>query len=86
MDQLAEKFSQLTILGSFLLGLQNVASTYQELNSRLFEDSLEKSSTFQFGLSNIAISYQALLHDSTIPVQRVLLSGAQEGLVLIVTS
>jgi hypothetical protein len=43
-------------------------------------------SPFPFGLRNMAASNQALLQDSTSLVQRIPLIGAQEGLVLTITS
>jgi hypothetical protein len=71
---------------SFLMGLRNVASTYQEFNSGFLQSFFKKSDPFPFGLNNMATSYQALLHGSTSPIRGVLLTRVQEGLVLTITS
>jgi hypothetical protein len=63
-----------------------MASVHQEFNSGYLQNSLKKSSPFPFGLHDMATSYQILLQGSVSPVQRVPLIGAQEGLVLTITS
>jgi hypothetical protein len=83
---LAEKFSILVIPSSSPLGLRNVASTFQGLSSRLFKDPHTKLSTFSSRFPNTATSYQALLRVLADSVQMVRLTGAQEELVLTVTS
>jgi hypothetical protein len=71
-------------LSPFLFGLRNTAASYQAL---LHPSSLyDGPSPFPFGLHNMATSYQALLQDSASPIWRIPLTGAQEGLVLTVTS
>jgi hypothetical protein len=71
---------------SFLLGLHNMASTYQEFNSGFLQSSFKKPDPFPLGLNNVATSYQALLQGSASPMRRVPLTGAQEGLILTITS
>ena len=44
---------------SFLMGLQNAASAYQEYNSENTQNLFKKSDPFPFGLHNMAKSYQA---------------------------
>jgi hypothetical protein len=61
-----------------------MAASYQAL---LHLSSLYNGpSPFPFGLCNMVASYQALLQDSASLVRRIPLTGAQEGLVLTVTS
>jgi hypothetical protein len=52
---------------SFPRGLHNLASFYQEFNSRYFQNSFKKLGPFPFGLHNMATSYQALLQGSISP-------------------
>ena len=66
--------------------LQNAASAYPEYNSEYTQDLFKKSYPFPFELYNMAKSYQARLEGSLDPVLRMLLKGAQEGLVLTITS
>ena len=66
--------------------LQNVASAYQEYNSECTQNLFKESDLFPFGLRNMAKSYQAQLEGSLDPVLRMPLRGAQEGLVLTITS
>ena len=73
-------------LSSFLMGLQNTASSYQEYNSECTQNLFKKSDLFPFGLHNMARSYQAQLEGSLDLVFRMPLKGAQEGLVLTITS
>ena len=68
------------------MGLQNATSAYQENNSENTQILFKKSGLFPFGLHNMAKSYQARLEGSLDPVLRMPLKGAQEGLVLTVTS
>jgi hypothetical protein len=56
------------VLSSFLLGLHNIASIYQEFNSGFLQSSFKKPDPFSLGLNNVATSYQALLQGSTSPV------------------
>ena len=71
---------------SFPVGLQNTASTYQEYNSEYTQSLFKKSDPFLFRLQNMAKSYQAWLEGSLDPVLRMPLKGAQEGLILTITS
>ena len=71
---------------SFPVGLQSVASAYQEYNSEYTQSPFKKSGPFLFGLHNMAKSYQARPEGSLDPVLRMPLKGAQEGLVLTITS
>ena len=71
---------------SFPAGLQNAASAYQEYNSEYTQSPFEKSGPFPFGLHNMVKSYQARFEGSLDPVLKMPLKGAQEGLVLIITS
>ena len=71
---------------SFLEGLQSAASTYQENNSKYTQSPFKKLGPFPFGLHNMAKSYQAQPEGSLDPVLRMTLKGAQEGLVLTITS
>jgi hypothetical protein len=52
----------------------------------ILSEFLKKPGPFPFGLHNMATSYQALLQGSTNLVRRLLLTGAQEGLVLTIMS
>ena len=70
----------------FPMGLQNVASAYQEYNSEYTQSLFKKSDPFPFGLHNMAKSYQAWPEGSLDLVLRMPLKGAQEGLVLTITS
>ena len=71
---------------SFPMGLKSMALTYQEYNSEYTQNLFKKSDLFPFGLHNMARSYQAQLEGSLDPVLRMPLKGAQEGLVLTITS
>jgi hypothetical protein len=71
---------------SFPLGIHNMVSIFQEFNLGFLQSSFKKPDPFPLGLNSMATSYQALLQGSTSPVQRVPLTGAQEGLVLTITS
>ena len=71
---------------SFLMGLKNAALAYQEYNSEYTQSLFKKSGLFLFGLHNLAKSYQAWLEGSLNLVLRMPLKGAQEGLVLTITS
>ena len=71
---------------SFPTGLQNAASAYQEYNSEYNQSLFKKSGLFLFGLHNTATSYQARPEGSPNPVLRMPLEGAQEGLILTITS
>jgi hypothetical protein len=68
------------------MGLWNAASTYQEFNSGFLQSSFKKLDPFPLGFNNMATSYQALLYGSTSPIQGVPLTGAQEDLILTITS
>ena len=68
------------------MGLKNVALAYQEYNSEYTQSLFKKSGPFPFGLHNMATSYQAWPEGSLDPVLRMPLKGAQEGLVLTITS
>ena len=71
---------------SFLMGLKNAALTYQEYNSEYAQNPFKKSNLPLLGLLNMATSYQARLREVLDPVLRMPLKGAQEGLVLTITS
>ena len=71
---------------SFPMGLKNAALAYQEYNSEYNQSLFKKSSLFPFGLHNMATSYQARPEGSPDPVLRMPLEGAQEGLILTITS
>ena len=71
---------------SFPAGLQSAASAYQEYNSEYTQSPFKKSGPFPFGLHNMAKSYQARPEGSLDPVFRMPLKGAQEGLILTITS
>ena len=73
-------------LSSFPIRLWNTTSTYQEYNSKYTQSTLKKTGPFLFGLNNMETSYQAELERSLNPVLGIPLTGAQEGLVLTVTS
>ena len=63
-----------------------MTSTYQEYYSEYTQNTSKKSGLFPFGLHNIATSYQTWHEGSTYPMLRMPLKGAQEGLVLTITS
>ena len=71
---------------SFPMGLKNAALAYQEYNSEYTQSLSKKSSHFSFGLHNMATSYQTRPEGFLDPVLRMPLKGAQEGLVLTITS
>ena len=71
---------------SFPTGLQSAALAYQEYNSKYTQSPFKKSGPFPFGLHNMAKSYQAWPEGSLNLVLRMPLKGAQEGLVLTITS
>ena len=68
------------------MGLKNAALAYQEYNSEYTQNLFKKPDPFPFGLHNMATSYQARLGGVLDPVLRMPLKGAQEGLVLTITS
>jgi hypothetical protein len=70
---------------SFPIGLQNVASTLQEINSNLLQVSSKKLGHLLTGLNNLAKTYQDSLRGMTGRIQKLQLTGAQEGLMLTVT-
>ena len=63
-----------------------MTSTYQEYYSEYTESTSKKLGPLLFGLHNMATSYQTQPEGSTNPVLRMPLKGAQEGLVLTITS
>ena len=63
-----------------------MTSTYQEYYSEYIESTSKKLGPLPFGLHNMAISYQTWPEGSTYLVLRMPLKGAQEGLVLTITS
>jgi hypothetical protein len=67
----------------FPIRLRNTASTLQEINSNLLQVSFKKLSRFPTRLNNMAKTYQGSMAGWA---QRLHLTGAQEGLVLTVTS
>jgi hypothetical protein len=68
----------------FPFGFPNIAASYQAI---LHLSSLyDGPNPFPFGLHNTVASYQALLQDLASLVRRIPLTGAQEGLILTVTS
>jgi hypothetical protein len=69
----------------FPIGLQNVASTLQEISSNLLQVSSKKLSRFPTELNNVTKTYQGLLRSMAGRAQRLHLTRAQEGLVLTVT-
>ena len=71
---------------SFPVGLQSVASAYQEYNSEYTQSLFKKSGPFPFELHNMATSYQTWSEGFLDPVLRMPLKEAQEGLVLTITS
>ena len=71
---------------SFLTGFQGAASAYQEYNSEYTQIPFKKSGPFPFGLHNMAKSYQTWPEGSLNLVLRMPLKGAQEDLVLTITS
>ena len=68
------------------MGLKNAVLAYQEDNSEYTQSLFKKSGPFPFRLQNMATSYQTRPEGSTNPVLRMPLKGAQEGLVLTITS
>ena len=68
------------------MGLKNVDLTYQEYNSEYTQNLFKKPDPFPFGLHNMATSYQTRPEGFLDPVLRMSLKGAQEGLVLTITS
>ena len=73
-------------LSSFPMGLKNTALAYQEYNSEYTQNLFKKPDPFPFGLHNTKTSYQTWPEGSLDPVLRMPLKGAQEGLVLTITS
>ena len=71
---------------SFSTRLRGTTSTYQGYNSEYTQSTLKKLGPLPFGLHNIATSYQTRPEGSTNLVLRMPLKGAQEGLVLTITS
>jgi hypothetical protein len=71
--------------GSFPMGLRNSASIHQEINSSLLQNPSMKLGPFPIDL-NMARSYQDLLQEIAGPVRGLRLTGAQEGLILAMTS
>ena len=71
---------------SFPVGLKNAALTYQEYNSEYMQNLFKKSDPFSLGLHNMATSYPTRVGGFLDPVLRMPLKGAQEGLVLTITS
>jgi hypothetical protein len=67
------------------MGLWNVASILQRISTDLFQGSIMKPGPFPMGLNDMAESYQAQLQEEVRPVRRLLLSGAQEGLIMTIT-
>jgi hypothetical protein len=55
-------------LGSFLMGLQNLASIHQKINSSLLQNPSMKLGPFSIRLNNMARSYQDLLQEIVEPV------------------
>ena len=68
------------------MGLKNAALAYQEYNSEYAQSLSKKPGPFPFGLHNMATSYQTWPEGFLNPVLRMPLKGAQEGLVLTITS
>ena len=68
------------------MGLKNMALTYQEYNSEYTQNLFKKSDPFLLGFHNTATSYQTWPGGFLDPVLRMSLNGAQEGLVLTITS
>jgi hypothetical protein len=71
--------------GSFLMGLQNVASILHRINTDLFQEYIMKLGPFLMGLNGMAGSYQAQFQEEVGQVRRLLLLGAQEGLIMTIT-
>ena len=71
---------------SFPMRLQNMTSTYQEYYLEYAQSTKKKSGPLPFGLHNMATSDQARYGGFLDPVLRMPLKGAQEGLVLTITS
>jgi hypothetical protein len=70
----------------FPIGLQNTASILQNINSNLLQVFTRKLSHLPTGLNNVARAYQDLLQNMVGLAWRLCLTGAQEGLVLTITS
>ena len=68
------------------MGLKNAALAYQEYNSEYAQNLFKKSDPFPLRLHNMAASYQTRPEGFLDPVLRMPLKGAQEGLVLTITS
>jgi hypothetical protein len=73
-------------LSSFLIRLQNTTSTFQGINSSLFQGSSRKLGRLPIGLDNVARTYQDLLRETAGPVRRLWLTEVHEGLILTITS
>ena len=73
-------------LSSFLTKLRNMTSTCQEYYSEHTQSTSKKLGPLSFGFHNMAISYQTWPEGSTYPMLRMPLKGAQEGLILTITS
>jgi hypothetical protein len=70
----------------FPIGLQNVASILQNINSNLLQVSTGKLSHLPTRLNNMARAYQDLLQNTAGLAWRLHLTWAHEGLVLTITS
>jgi hypothetical protein len=70
---------------SFPIGLRNAASTLQEINSNLLQVSSKKLCHLPTRLNSVAKTYQDSLRGMTGWIQKLQLTGAQEGLMLTVT-
>ena len=68
------------------MGLKNAALTYQEYNSEYTQNLFKKSDPFPLGFHNMATSNQARSGGFLDLVLRMPLKGAQEGLILTITS
>ena len=68
------------------MGLKNVALAYQDHDSGYTHSLFKKLGPIPFGLHNMATSYQARPEGSPDPVLRMPLEGAQEDLILTITS
>jgi hypothetical protein len=71
---------------SFPIGLQNAASTVQEINLSVFQDFFRKLGRLPTRLNNVVRTYQDLLREIAGLVRRLRLTRAQEGLILTITS
>jgi hypothetical protein len=70
---------------SFPIGLWNIASTLQEINSNLLQVFSKKLGRFPTGLNSMAKTYQDSLQGMTGWIQKLQLTRAQEGLMLTIT-